>query len=66
MAQDLMRFHSRDKFEVFVYATTSPDHPAFLSQVLNRDEGYDCILLFILCSYRHHRQCHLMFPFLVI
>ena len=33
MAQDLMRFHSKDKFEVFVYATSPPDDPAFLAQV---------------------------------
>ena len=29
-----MRFHSQDKFEIFVYATSPPDHPGFLSQVL--------------------------------
>ena len=30
MAQDLLRFHDRSRFEVHVYATTSPDTPRFL------------------------------------
>ena len=30
MAQDLLRFHDRSRFEVHVYATTPPDTPRFL------------------------------------
>ena len=32
MAQDLMRFHDRSRFEVHVYATSDADHPEFLKQ----------------------------------
>lgn len=34
MAQDLMRFHDRTKFEVHVYATTPNDTPYFLKEAM--------------------------------
>ena len=34
MAQDLFRFHNRDKFEVHVYATTPNDNPTFIQNAM--------------------------------
>jgi predicted O-linked N-acetylglucosamine transferase (SPINDLY family) len=31
MAQDLMRFHDRSKFEIHVFATSKPDTDKFLN-----------------------------------
>jgi predicted O-linked N-acetylglucosamine transferase (SPINDLY family) len=35
MAQDLFRFHNREKFEVHVYATTPNDNDYFLEHAMD-------------------------------